>query len=208
MINAYDKIYLNSAQKSLGCMLDVAVNEWKNDLVIFYEKFLKSTISVKFARGDIQTLAGKSGIELAYDVLELDDRTTPNLPINRSPEYWTGWILAYYQWYSSISFQVLNNELPISYIIDMYDKYHEMDIMHAVDEINRLRQENRCMTYLKFFRKQMGITQKELADATGIPIKTIQQYEQGVKNINKASAENIIKLSKKLCCRPEQLLEC
>lgn len=53
----------------------------------------------------------------------------------------------------------------------------------------------------------MGYTQKELAEAIDIPIKTIQQYEQGVKNINKASGENLIKLSKQLCCRPEQLME-
>jgi hypothetical protein len=38
-------------------------------------------------------------------------------------------------------------------------------------------------------------------------LRTIQQYEQGQKNINKAQAEYIIKLSKALYCEPAALLE-
>ena len=207
MMYAYDKIYLSSAQRSLGTMLDVAINEWKQEIESFYDKFLKSIESIRFSRGDIQTIAGKSGIELAYDVLGIEDRTTPDLPINRSEEYWAGWTLAYYQWYTGVSFQVLNDEVPITSIVDMYVTFHEMDIMQSVDEINRLRQANRCMTYLKYFRKQRGITQRQLADATAIPVKTIQQYEQGLKSINKAQSEYVIRLARELYCRPEQLLE-
>ena len=95
MIHAYDKIYLNSAQKSLGTMLDVAVNEWKCNLSEFYERFINSMESIKISRGDTQTLAGKSGIELAYDVLGIEEREPVDLPINRSKEYWTGWVIAY-----------------------------------------------------------------------------------------------------------------
>ncbi len=207
MMYAYDKIYLSSAQKSLGTMLDVAVNEWKQEIVSFYDKFLKSIESIRFSRGDVQTIAGKSGVELAYDVLSIEDRITPDLPINRSKEYWAGWVLAYYQWYTGISFQILNDEVPITCIVDMYNTFHEMDIMQSVDEINRQRQANRCMTYLKYFRKQSGLTQRQLADATDIPVKTIQQYEQGLKSINKAQSEYVIRLARVLYCRPEQLLE-
>lgn len=207
MINAYDKIYLNSAQKSLATMLDVAVNEWKYSLQEFYDKFLKSMESVKFSRGDVGTIAGKSGVELAYDVLGVDEREMTDLPINRSPEYWTGWVVAYYQWYSGTTFQHLEKEIPITVIFEMYGTYHEMDILQTVDEINRRRMGSRALTYLQLYRKQMGLTQKELAEAADIPVRTIQQYEQKVKNINKAQAEYIIRLSKVLCCKPEELFE-
>ena len=40
-----------------------------------------------------------------------------------------------------------------------------------------------------------------------IAIKTIQQYEQGRKDINKAQAEYVIKLAQVLCCNPVDLLE-
>jgi transcriptional regulator with XRE-family HTH domain len=56
-------------------------------------------------------------------------------------------------------------------------------------------------------RCELGYSQAELAKETGIPLRTIQQYEQGQKNINKAQAEYIIKLSKALYCEPAALLE-
>ena len=62
-------------------------------------------------------------------------------------------------------------------------------------------------TYLKKYRKMAGLTQSQLSEETGIPIKTIQQYEQGRKDINKAQAEYVIKLAKVLCCNPVDLLE-
>lgn len=208
MIHAYDKIYLTDAQKSLGLMLDVAVNEWNFDINDFYSKFLNSMESLLFSKGDARTIAGKSGIELGYDVLgNNSNRTSIDLPINRSPEYWTGWVLAYYQWYTGLSFQIINEEIPIEIIIDMYNPYHEMDISCVVGRMNEIRQANRCISYLKKFRLQMDMTQKELSEATEIPIKTIQQYEQRQKNINKAQSEYVIKLAKTLGCEPEQLLE-
>jgi transcriptional regulator with XRE-family HTH domain len=62
-------------------------------------------------------------------------------------------------------------------------------------------------TYLKKYRKMAGLTQSQLSEETGIPIKTIQQYEQGRKDINKAQAEYVIKLAQVLCCNPVDLLE-
>lgn len=97
----------------------------------FYNRFLDSVWSVRFAKGDTSTLLGKSGIELAYAVHNQDDENLMNvdLPINRSPEYWTGWALAYYQWNTGKSFQKINEEVPIEMIVEMYHPFHEMDIL-------------------------------------------------------------------------------
>ena len=46
-----------------------------------------------------------------------------------------------------------------------------------------------------------------LAELSGIPLRTIQQYEQRQKNINKAQIEYLLSLSKTLCCNIEALLE-
>ena len=48
---------------------------------------------------------------------------------------------------------------------------------------------------------------KKLSELTGIPLRTIQQYEQRQKNINKASVEYMIKLSQTLSCEVECLIE-
>lgn len=208
MIRAYDECYVEHARQTFGVMLDVAVGELHRDLREFYDIFLVNRLSKSFGIGDASVIAGRSGIELACDILGLEDeRRQIVLPMNRSPEYWTGWAVAYYQWYSGIPFQRLDHEVPIERIRDMYFPYHEMDILQFVDRMNELRHTNRCVTYLKLLRENINMTQRELSEQTGIPLKTIQQYEQGQKNINKAQTEYVIRLARVLCCEPEQLLE-
>ena len=62
-------------------------------------------------------------------------------------------------------------------------------------------------TLLKIRRNEIGISQRKLSEAAGIPIRTIQQYEQRQKNINKAQIKYVLSLAKVLVCRPEELLE-
>ena len=62
-------------------------------------------------------------------------------------------------------------------------------------------------TNLKLLRKKAGLSQRELADLSSVPVRTIQQYEQRQKNINKAQAEYLVMLAKVLCCEVEDLME-
>lgn len=48
---------------------------------------------------------------------------------------------------------------------------------------------------------------KKLDHNTNIPLRTIQQYEQRQKNINKAQAETLLRLSRVLNCSVEDLIE-
>lgn len=211
MTYAYNKTYLKDAQDSLSAMLDYAVYSLHYELSFFYNMFLQSSVADKFASGDAGTIAGKTGIELARQVVyehTNEECMVPHVPsFEKSPEYWAGWALAYYQWNSGLSFELINQEVPINDICAMYYKYHEMDIVHFVEHMDELRMNYRCMTYLKKLRQHAGLSQKELAIRADIPVKTIQQYEQRQKNINKAQVESIIKLSRVLCCSPEDLLE-
>lgn len=50
-------------------------------------------------------------------------------------------------------------------------------------------------------------TQAELAKRSGVGLRSIQMYEQRNKNINKASAETLYRLSKVLGCMMEDLIE-
>ena len=56
--------------------------------------------------------------------------------------------------------------------------------------------QNRVESYLKLLRKRARLSQSQLAEETGIPVKTIQQYEQRQKNINKAQVQYLMVLSK------------
>ena len=56
-----------------------------------------------------------NGCELARLVLEETHTAFTDaddaMYLDKSPEYWAGWALAFYQWYSSLSFMVLIDEL-------------------------------------------------------------------------------------------------
>ena len=211
MMHAYDEMYLEKARIALGRMFDFVVYQLGYSIEKFFDLFISSGVSRRFENGDVDLLVGKSGVEIGYEVLDKTFGDVQPIEIeftaNRSEEYWTGWVLAYYQWMHGISFSKINEKVSIRDILALYTPYHEMDILQFVDRMNELRQAKRCMTYLKMFRQQMNMTQRELAEKTQIPIKTIQQYAQGQKNINKAQSEYVIRLAKVLCCAPEQLLE-
>ena len=63
------------------------------------------------------------------------------------------------------------------------------------------------MSKLKELRKQAGLSQRDLAEASDVNFRMLQYYEQGVKDINKAEALTIFKLARTLNCRMEDLLE-
>ena len=152
-----------------------------------------------------------SGVELAYRVLELTKHQLefpkPRYVADRSPEYWAGWALAYYQWETAMPFAEILEYIPLDDIIHMYSPYHEMDIRHFCDRMNELHRAANPETKLKQLRQRTGLSQSELAEVSGVPVRTIQQYEQRQKSINKAKAEYLIMLARALHCNAEDLME-
>lgn len=60
---------------------------------------------------------------------------------------------------------------------------------------------------LQAARKRMGLTQRELAEKTGVSLSIIQKYEQGTKDINKAGLAIIQKMCDVLDCRIDDLID-
>ena len=54
------------------------------------------------------------------------------------------------------------------------------------------------MNNLKSIRKRAGLTQAELAEKTGINLRTLQHYEQGSKDLSKAATSTVLDLAKVL----------
>ncbi|MDE7434716.1 MAG: helix-turn-helix domain-containing protein [Lachnospiraceae bacterium] len=211
MINAYDKVYLEKAQTVLGRMIDYAFYDLEYDADCFFELFIVSGFADRFGDGDYTLIVGKSGVELARIVIEKtlgeSVRTKPKYEVGRSPEYWAGWALAYYQWLTSLSFREIVSAVPLSEIIAMYSPYHEMDVRQFCDKMTEFYKSKNPETNLKRLRRSGNMTQNELAMQSGIPLRTVQQYEQRQKDINKARAEYLIALSKVLNCSPDDLIE-
>ncbi len=208
MIHAYDKNYLSKAQNNLASMFDFAVYDLEEDLSLFYLKFLQSKIRSQFERGESTVIVGKSGVELALDIMENESLASKYRPAaNRTPEYWCGWALAYFQWHTNLGFKEINNYIPISEVLAMYSPYHEMDVTQFCDKMIELYKKRKNNTNLKALRLDAGLSQSELAEISDIPVRTIQQYEQNQKNINAAKAETVVRLAKALNCTVEALME-
>ena len=56
------------------------------------------------------------------------------------------------------------------------------------------------MTKLQIARQRAGFTQHELAKLACIPLKTLQAYEQGQRDISKAAIRTIYNLAAILSC--------
>ena len=208
MIHAYDKNYLSKAQNNLASMLDFAVYDLKEEISDFYQKFLVSKICTKFERGESTVIVGKSGVELALEIMGDENLASKYRPAaDRTPEYWCGWVLAYFQWYTNLSFREIDTYIPISEVLAMYSPYHEMDISQFCDKMIELYNKRKNNTNLKKLRLDAGLSQSELAEISDIPKRTIQQYEQNQNKINAAKAETVVKLAKSLNCSVEKLME-
>ena len=59
---------------------------------------------------------------------------------------------------------------------------------------------------LSAFRVSAGLTQRQLADASGVNIRQIQRVENGESDIDNISAKNLLALSDALGIEPRQLL--
>jgi len=125
----------------------------------------------------------------------------------RSEVYWAGWALAEYQWATCRRFKDIFSRIPLSEIVTMYSVYHEMDIMKFVEAINEKWDQYYTETNLKRLRKIAGLSQRELADLSGVALRQIQLFEQKKRNINHTRAIDVLKIGKVLGCKSEDLLE-
>lgn len=211
MTHAYQEIYLSKAQQVLGDAFDYAVNICNISGEDFIKLFLVSSISKRMEKGEPNCLVGKSGIELVLEILEETTNKEINAnsveSIGRSREYWIGWAVAYYQWYSDRKFSEIFTVVSFEDLQNMYYTLHEADISKFVDIIDEKIKTVFSETNLKRIRLAYGCTQVELANRSGVSLRSIQMYEQRNKDINKASVDTLYRLSKTLGCSMEDLIE-
>ena len=197
MTHAYQEIYLSNAQALLGDAFDYAINACGVAGDSFIKLFSVSSVSNR--------------IETAVDVLvETTGKAPtakPQANFSRSREYWIGWAVAYYQWFSGRKFSDIFKVLSFEDLQQMYSPLHEADVTKFADIVDAKVREYFADTNLKRIRTLYGCTQAELAKRSNVSLRSIQMYEQRNKDINKASAETVLSLAKVLGCTMEDLLE-
>ena len=211
MIHAYQEIYLSNAQSILGDAFDYAVNTCSISGNEFVKIFIISSASKRMENGEPAFLAGKSGIEIVREIVAetkgQELQIEPKENFGRSVEYWIGWAVAYYQWYSDRKYSEIFASVSFAELQQMYHTLHEADISKFVELVDSRIKEHFPETNLKRIRLTYGCTQAELAKRSGVGLRSIQMYEQRNKDINKAAVETVYRLSKVLGCKIEDLIE-
>ena len=211
MIDAYDDQYLDDAMICLGEAMDYVANICQIEMDRFLELFIGTGYAEQFGAGVPKYVSGLSGTELAMDILAKSGiyNTFPQAKIeySYSPQYWSGWILAYYQWYTGRSFKEIQKYITMQEIEKLYPTLHEASEKKFVDTVNRIIRKKNPPTRLQIQRKISGYSQRELAEKVGVNLRTLQQYEIRAKDINRAAGSTLFSLAKVLGCRVEDLLE-
>lgn len=211
MTHAYSESYLSSAKQHLGACFDYAINDCGLESDWVASIFVATGYAEMFEKGNPYCIAGMSGIELAKAVIQkaYGNKELPDSVYKEecSKEYWAGWALAEYQWFTGRRFRDIFERIPFSSILNMYSVYHEMDITNFIDTLEEYYKNFQSEVKLKRIRENRGISQSELAKLSGVNLRNIQMYEQRGNNIDKAQAQIVYKLSRVLGCDIEDLLE-
>ncbi len=203
MIHAYNNLYLNSVMHNLAALFDIAINAEELDADQFATMFANSKIASGIEAGSPDILVGKSATEMLMIILNREVEYTV-IPVDRTPEYWAGWVLANAQWYLNKSFKDILAVMPFSKLVGMYYPYHEADEMKTVEIIKSYFP---TVSALKTIRKKRKLSQEELAILSGVNVRSIRAYEQGKNDIAKAQGDTLQLLAKALDCSIEELLE-
>ena len=209
MINAYSELFVNDAMETLGEAFEYAINNLKIRGQEFLNLFSLGRIGEAFSRGEIRYISGMSGIELANTALKEYSFTIEtkdyDLSISYPPEYWCGWILAYYQWCSGKTFSQIQKKISFQNLMNLYGVLHEADTSKAVQVLDRFFEDE--ATNLAMARAEAGFSQSELAKASGVSLRSIQMYEQKNSNINNAQYNRLCAIAKALNCKIEDIVE-
>ena len=142
MTYAYNEQYLDDAMKNLGEAFDYAANYCNIDLDKFMEMFITVGLAEQFGSGVPKYISGMSGTELVWEVVNCSGQErelpAPAIEYDYSPEYWCGWILAYYQWRTGRSFKNIMQHITMREILKLYPTLHEASEEKFVDNLNRM----------------------------------------------------------------------
>lgn len=208
---AYSEVYLNEAKRHLGTATDYLVNVCGFSADSVGRIYAWSQTIERFGRGDPGIVAGMSGIELGQRIfLETragEDAPPPVRAAGKSPQYWTGWALAHFQWHWCKTFRWIFARTSLSAVVAKYRVYHEMDVSRFLEDFMRELAEVEVEPNLRRLRRAAQLSQSGLARASGVNVRNIQLYEQGVQDINKASASTLAAIARALSCSIEDLME-
>lgn len=211
MTHAYSEMYLEDAMRTLGEAVDFALCDQGLSPIELTTILLNSLEMRQFERGVTRVVCGMSGDELAREIIASAGlkpaECRGSYPLDRSPQYWAGWVLAYTQWTCGLGFSDLFEVAPLDWIIGSYHPFHEAsEDKFAGIVIDKWNKAQAGKKGLKAARKASGLTQKQLAAQSGVKLRAIQLYEQNQLDLLRASVSSALALANTLHCSIEDLV--
>ncbi len=215
-VPAYPETYLDDAMRTLGDAVDWASVARRADPDRFFAAFVTSGLADSFGAGVPKIVAGLSGAELAEATFrkigegseDFDDSARAHLRAGgETPEFWVGWIMAYYQWSRAIPFREIIGFLPAGTLLKLYPTLHEASEERCAATFDSRRQHNGTISALATARKAAGLTQSELAHLAGVSLRGVQQWEQGCRGLDRAAAGSVAALARVLGLPMQSLLQ-
>ena len=130
MIHAYDDLYLLDAKRKLSIVVDYLAYCCECSNLDIQKILSKSTFLKLFCEGNPLYISGMSGIELAKlvasEFIDISNIHDYEPTFEKTPEYWAGWVLADYCWYSFCDLERVLYAVSFDEILSMYAVYHEV----------------------------------------------------------------------------------
>ena len=202
---------IKNRMEVLGELFSCVAGKGNEDITSFFRAFSISGLAGEWENGRITELLEAGGSGLYRMVKEKtglwngEEETAARA--EDAAMAWTGSILAYLQWRSGKRFSDILEDLPVDQIERFYPTLHALTKEQCFDVLREKIRQNGQKSWIQRQRKRAGLSQKELAERSGVNLRTLQQYEIRDKDINKAALSKVLSMARVLHCRPEDLME-
>lgn len=179
----------------------------------FYANFARSSAAASLTGPHAMPAIGDSAIELVLDVN--DDTSIDTLLMNEqrlskqetARLHWMAEVAVRFQWESGLAFRNVYQALGCDRLKELSQRYGALAAADVVPYLFIEAPKEEASTNLARIRKERGFSQQALSQASGVSLRSVQQYEQRKKDINHAQVRSVLGLAKALGCTIEELLE-
>ncbi len=140
---------------------------------------------------------------LGQEPMEQEEEAIPEDPKTQ----WVGDVLEYLQKQTGKSFSSILEDISIRELEVFYEPLKALSVAQCYLVIREKIRQKGKKTWIQRMRRRSGLSQRELAEKSGVNLRTLQQYEIRDKDIDKAAAGKVLSMARVLSCRPEELME-
>ena len=199
--------------RTLGKAFEFAEKCLPDGAAGFYRRFVDSAAAASCSGPDAHPALGASAIVLVLDVNEgasidtllMNEKRLSKQDVGRLR--WEAELACRYQWETGLPFPAVYRTLTEERLRALHADHAELPPAEVVQKISVLETHESTATNLARIRRERGLSQAGLAKASGVTLRSIQQYEQRKKDISHAQARSVLALAQALSCTMEELLE-